>query len=201
MTQHEYLQKLRRSLAQLPKAEQEKQVHFYAEMIADRIEDGMSEAEAVAALGDPAEAARLILSEMPLSTLVRSRVRPAGGWSAAAIVLTILGSPIWLPIALALLSVVLTVYVVLWVCVIVVFAVVLALLAASLLCIGSPIVGVITAPLGSALLLAGCGLVGLGITVLAFLGAVFAAKGIARLTGLLARWIKSFFIRKEPTYE
>ncbi len=42
---------LRRALGKLPSYEVEQSIAFYAEMIDDRVEDGMSEADAVAALG------------------------------------------------------------------------------------------------------------------------------------------------------
>ena len=51
MNKTEFLDALRHALGKLPSYEVEQSIAFYAEMIDDRIEDGMSEQEAVAALG------------------------------------------------------------------------------------------------------------------------------------------------------
>ena len=42
----------------------------------------LTEEEAAARLGDPEEIAKELLRDMPMSELVRSRVRPSGGWTA-----------------------------------------------------------------------------------------------------------------------
>ena len=50
MTKLNFLLSLNEKLAGLPKNEIEEHLNFYVEMIEDRIEDGMPEEEAVAAL-------------------------------------------------------------------------------------------------------------------------------------------------------
>ena len=50
MTKKEFLARLRRGLAQLPPEEREERLAFYSEMIDDRMEEGLSEQEAVASL-------------------------------------------------------------------------------------------------------------------------------------------------------
>lgn len=54
MTRDEFLGRLGELLACLPAEQVEETKAFYAEAIADRMEDGMSEEEAVAAMGAPA---------------------------------------------------------------------------------------------------------------------------------------------------
>ena len=51
MTKQEFLHELKKSLKKLPKSELDECISFYGEMIDDRIEAGLSEEEAVAALG------------------------------------------------------------------------------------------------------------------------------------------------------
>ena len=51
MNKTEFSQALRRALGKLPSYEVEQSIAFYEEMIADRMEDGMREEEAVEALG------------------------------------------------------------------------------------------------------------------------------------------------------
>lgn len=53
MTKQEFLLRIRNGLAALPKEDIEKSVEYYREMIDDRMEDGLSEEEAVAAIGSP----------------------------------------------------------------------------------------------------------------------------------------------------
>ena len=114
MTKREFLDDLKSRLSQLPPDEIGKRLAYYAELIDDMVEDGMDEAAAVAKLGDVSKIADDILREQPLPTLVKSRVRPSGGWTALDIVLLVLGFPVWFPILMAFLAVVLSVYVVIW---------------------------------------------------------------------------------------
>ena len=196
MTRDEFLRALDAALGQLPEQERRKQRDFYCEMIDDMMEDGMSEASAVEKLGDPRSAAEKVLQDTPLPTLVRSRVRPSGGWTAATIVLLILGSPIWMALLIAFFAVVLSAYVVIWTLIITLFGVVAAIGAAGL---GAVVLLVWLVPggLAAGLMIAGCGIALLGLAVFAFVGAVYAAKGLVKVTGALARWIRSLFIRRE----
>ena len=94
MSRAEFLRLLRWRLAQMPQSEIEKNVAYYDEMFSDMIEDGMTEEEAAARLGDPEEIAKELLRDMPMSELVRSRVRPSGGWTAFSILLAVVLCPI-----------------------------------------------------------------------------------------------------------
>lgn len=63
MKKAEFLVSLRQKLISLPEDEAGKSAAFYSEMIDDRMEEGMTEEEAVAALGDPSDIAGAILQE------------------------------------------------------------------------------------------------------------------------------------------
>ena len=95
MNREEYLEKLRLALAQMPAEEKERQIAYYDELISDMCEDGMSETEATAKLGDPGKVAEELLAALPLGTLVKTRIKSAGSLSALAIVLLVLGFPLW----------------------------------------------------------------------------------------------------------
>ena len=196
MTMNEYLSALAAGLSQLPEEERKKQIGYYEELFADMREEGLSEEEIAEKLGGPEKAAEEILAEMPLPILIKSRVKPKKGWNVLTVILLILGSPIWLSIAIALLAVILSVYVVIWAVAIVLFAVVLSILAVGIFGIVLFAANVALAPI-PALLVLGLGLICLGLTIPAFMGAVAAAKGVCRLTGRIAKWIRSLFIRKE----
>lgn len=64
MTRDEFLNRLGELLSCLPADQIEETKQFYAEAIADRMEDGMRE-EAVAAMGSPGEVAEATLDDLP----------------------------------------------------------------------------------------------------------------------------------------
>jgi len=196
MTKDEFLGGLKSRLSQLPQDELKKQLSYYGELIDDMTEDGMDEALAIAKLGDLAKIAESILQEQPLPSLVKSRVRPSGGWTAFSIVLLVLGAPVWLPVSLALFAVLLSVYIVIWAVIVVLFAVVLAIALSGLALIAAALW--LAGPgLPLAWMALGAGVLCAGLSIFAFFGALLAAKGLVRLTVMLAGWIKSLFMRKE----
>lgn len=190
---HEFLRKLDALLAQLPEADRRRYVESYAELIDDKMEDGMGEAEAVAGLGDVYEIADEILRNTPLPVLVRTAVKPRRGWSAWSIVLTVLGSPVWLPLLIALGAVILSLYICLW-------SVVLSLfVTAATLGIGA-LAGLIamflTGSAGGILLYLGAALCLAGLGLLLGLASVEISRGLVRLMIWNVRKLKGLFIRK-----
>ncbi|MBQ3640210.1 MAG: DUF1700 domain-containing protein [Clostridia bacterium] len=96
MNKEQFIRAFRKRLKGMPREEIEKTISYYEEMIADKIEGGMSEREAVASLGDIDElacSARGAASDAPAAK--PSRTRPAP-W---VIVLLVLGSPLWIGLA------------------------------------------------------------------------------------------------------
>ena len=195
MTKADFLQLLERALSQLSEEERRANLEYYSELLDDMLEEGMTEAEATAKLGSPAAIAESILQEMPLSKLVSTRMKPKSGWTPLAIILAVVGSPVWVPLLLAGVAVVAALFVSIWalaaVAVVVVLALALAVIAVPVLAVRT---AVLTLPLG--LLLLGGGLVLLGLCVLGGL-MVELCKLLAQMTVLLARKIKGLFIRKE----
>ena len=51
MSKQEFLTQLRKALSGLPQNDIEERIEFYSEMIEDRIDEGLSEGEAIAAVG------------------------------------------------------------------------------------------------------------------------------------------------------
>ena len=196
MRMDKYLSALESGLTQLPEEDRKKQVSYYKELIDDMKEEGLSEEEIAEKLGSPEKAAEEILKEQPLPALIKSRVRPRKGWTVLNVILLILGSPIWLSIGIALLAVILSVYVVIWAVVAVLFCVVLAILAAGIFGVFLFAVNLIPATVSSLFVL-GLGLLCLGLTAPALLLTIAVTKGVCKLTGRIAKWIRSLFIRKE----
>lgn len=197
MNKNEFLTALRAGLDGLPQGDIDNSVEYYAEMIDDRMEDGLTEQEAVAAVGDLDTIIRQILGDASLTTLVRVRAKRARALTAWEIILLILGSPIWLPLAITAVAVALMLYVVLWAIILSLYAVDLSLAAAWLcfwinifMCIAS---GNPTAAVFSF----GIGLACAGLAVLAFFGFNQVTKGLMSLSKKLMRKIKTGFIKKE----
>lgn len=103
MTKEMFLRELSRKLHQLPEKELKQQLSYYEELLNDMMEDGITEEDAIYKLGDIQEIVEEILQEQPITTLVKAKVRPRNGWTIAAIIVVVLGSPLWIPLLLAFL--------------------------------------------------------------------------------------------------
>ena len=125
MNKTEFLDALRHALGKLPSYEVEQSIAFYAEMIDDRIEDGMSEQEAVAALGSVHAIAAQIVAETP--PIPKAIAKANTGSRTLNIVLLAILSPIWVTLALAFACMVLAIYLAIWSVVVALWAVVLTL--------------------------------------------------------------------------
>ena len=197
MNKQEFLLALRGALAGLSEADIRSSLDYYAEIIDDQMEEGITETDAVASLGSVVSVAEQILLDMPLPKLVKARVKPKRRLRAWEIVLIAVGSPLWFPILLALAVVVLAVYIVLWSVVISLYAADLSLAAGALAGIAGCAVLAATGRIAPALLFVGAGLACAGLAIFGFLGCNVTAKGVLQLGKLIWRGIKSCLIRKE----
>lgn len=96
MNKQEFIASLRARLAGLPEGEIDARAEFYGEMIDDRIEEGASEEEAVFAVGSLDDVVREILSQIPLGSLVRDKIKPKRAFRGWEILLLVLGAPLWI---------------------------------------------------------------------------------------------------------
>ena len=109
MTKKEFLAALRRRLHAVPQAELRERLGFYSEIIDDKMEEGLTEGEAVADVGNVDEIAEQILTEVEIPKAKAKA--PASPWQ---IVLLIIGSPVWLPILISVYAVMWSVVITLW---------------------------------------------------------------------------------------
>jgi uncharacterized membrane protein len=65
MNKQEFLTALWKQLSEVPSEDVEESLDYYSEMIEDRMESGMTEEEAVAAVGSVEDAAKQIIAEIP----------------------------------------------------------------------------------------------------------------------------------------
>lgn len=193
MTKQEFLSELERALGKLPHAEVEQALAFYDEAISDRMEDGLSEAEAVTDLGPIDEIAAQIAAETP--PIPRAIARANTGSRTLNIVLLAVFSPIWMPIVLALAAAALAVYVAIW-------AVIAALWAVDAVLVLMPFAGLaaLASTLGGGMPLPGVFVFGLSLVsssfgLVASFAAFWASKLLFQATRTFARWIASLFVR------
>ena len=169
---------------------------FYSEMLDDQMEEGLSEEEAVAAVGPVDEIVRQIIADTPLAKLARERMRPRRQLKAWEIVLLVLGSPLWLSLGLAAIAVIFAFYVVLWSVSVSPWAVLASLAVCAVG--GLPAFAVLIARSGAAALaILAAGMVCAGLAIFLFFGCRAATKGILTLTRRIASWLKHCFLRKE----
>lgn len=185
MTRDEFLNRLGELLACLPADQVEETKQFYAEAIADRMEDGMSEEEAVAAMGTPGEVAEATLDDLPAVPRAIARTRRRS--TALLWVLTIVGSPVWVPLLLAFAAVAVTVYVCIWVLALCVWVIAACFGAVGITNLALMTVGVKVGLVPYALVTLGCGIALIGAALLMGAGAWAVSKQIARLSALWAK--------------
>lgn len=123
MKKEEFLNRLRIKLDGLPKQEIDERVEFYSEMIADRIEEGLSEEEAVAKIGSAEELAWGIISETPSISISEIKTKFKKKIGASEITLLAVGSPIWGALLIVIGAVLFSAYVAVWAMVIAVWAI------------------------------------------------------------------------------
>lgn len=193
MTKQGFLSELARALGKLPHTEVEQALAFYDEAISDRMEDGLSEAEAVADLGPIDEIAAQIAAETP--PIPRAIARANTGSRTLNIVLLAVFSPIWVPVVLALAAAALAVYVAIW-------AVIAALWTVDAVLVLMPLAGLaaLASTLGGGMPLPGVFVFGLslvssGFGLVASFAVFWASKLLFRATRSFARWIASLFVR------
>lgn len=196
MNKNEFLTALRERLQGLPEEDINKSIDFYCEMIDDRVEDGMSEAEAVEALGSIEEILSQILSEVSLPKLVKEKVKPKRALKAWEIVLLILGAPLWIPLVATVIITVLAVYLSVWTVIISLYAVDLSIAVSGLVCIGVALALLFDGQIIPCGVVFGAGLVCVGLSILLFFAFNLVTKGILWVSKKVLLGIKGLFIGK-----
>ena len=128
MNKEQFIKAFRKKLRGMPSEEIAKTVSYYEEMIADKIEGGMPEQEAVASLGNLDELARSARGAEPETAEKPPRTHKSPApW---VIVLLVLGSPIWIGIGAGLFGILVGFWSVLFSLIVTLFAVAAGLLIA-----------------------------------------------------------------------
>ena len=177
MTKLEFLATLEKALAGLPKEDCKRIVDYYCEMIDDRMEDGVSEEDAVKAAGTLEEIAQQAAQEAPQER-PRRKMRTAHALSGWEITLLVLGAPLWLPLLATFAALVLTVVAVMASVLATAYAVGLSLVACFAAGVTTAIQFASDNLPAQAAAYGGFALASAGLTVLAFAASNWTAKGL-----------------------
>ncbi len=199
MNKQEFLCALEKELCSFSEEDIKGYKEYYSEMIDDRMEEGLSEEEAVADMGSPEEIASRIISESSFPKLLKSKFKPKHKLKAWEIVLIALGSPIWFSLLVAAFAVVISL-------VASAFAVIISLYAAAI-AVGASTLGGIAGFITNNLLgnhhlgfaLLGCGILCAGMSILMFIGMNRLTKLLLSLGKRLITVLKTRLVRKEET--
>ena len=197
MTKQEFLAGLREKLSDLPSKETEERLNFYSEIIDDRVEEGLSEEDAVRAVGSSDEIAAQILSEFNPPQEESKEKKPKKTWSAVGIMLIVLGFPLWFPLLIATFSIAIAVCAVILSVVFSFWAVFASLAGSSLGIVFSGVVFLLTGNPVSGIAMVGAGLTMAGLAIFTFFGCRAATKFIFDFTKKAALWVKNLFVKKE----
>ena len=197
MNKQEFLDRLQAGISCLTESDARERLNFYSEMIDDRIEEGLSEQEAVAQIGDVNEIIASILAEIPQRTPEQMpaeiqepmqqkeapKKKSKKGMEPWQIVMLILGAPLWVPLLIAAFYVVIALIAVLWSVVATLWGALFVTLAACGIALTLSGLDCMIAGewlVGAAVL--GTGLACAGLAIFAFYGCVYTTKGAAWLT-------------------
>lgn len=197
MNKQEYLESIRSRISAMPADDVNRFMDYYSEMIDDRVEDGLSEEEAVADMGSPDAAVEQILEDMPLTKLVKEKIKPKHELKAWEVVLIVLGSPVWIPLLITAAVLLLTLWIVAFALLISFYAVVLSFVAAGiggLICIIPLFIA--NSPY-TAVLMLGAALIGIGIAILFVVSVKPVTVGIFRVCKASVNGIKRMFVKEK----
>ena len=177
MTREEFCEGLRSELDGLPQREIDQTIYYYTEIISDRMEEGMTEEQAVAVMEPMHVIARRVKADLRPNTPPR---RKTSGWQIALI---ILGFPLWFPLLAVGAALTVTAFALVWVLVLCLWAVCLALFVWGVASIFSLLLGSGTSmPLGQI----GAGMAAMGLSIFVFYGARSAMHPALHMTEYMA---------------
>lgn len=195
MQKNEFLEELRRKLKCVSKKECEERVGFYDEMIEDMIADGKSEEEAVNEVGNVDDIVKQVISETPLLSLVKEKIKPKRTLKWWEITMLILGFPIFLALFITIFALAITCYVLIWVGVLVAYSIELSLAFAGLSGIVCFVAFLVNGEIN--LITLGIGFLCAGLSLPTFFGCVKVTSMTLRLSKKIIIKIKSLFVKKE----
>ena len=161
------------------------------------MEEGLSEKEAVSAVGFVNEIVSQIIADIPLTKIAKEAVKTRQRLTGWEIALLILGFPLWFSLLAAALAVILSVYISLWGVIISLWAVFAAFAGCAVGCILGGIIFICRGIAISGIATIGAGITCAGLSIFMFFGCKAATRGLLVLTKKCAIWTKNRFLKKE----
>ncbi|MCI8589321.1 MAG: DUF1700 domain-containing protein [Clostridiales bacterium] len=195
MNKEQFLAAIQEGMSGLNQRDLEPTIDYYREMIDDRIEEGLTEEQAIQALGPVSDIIAQILTDTSLAQLIKSTYPVKRGMRPWEITLLVIGSPIWGSLLLGAAALLFGIYILIWSFVLLLYAADLVFACASLgvinsiflLCTGQPI---------QALFFFGAGLIGIGIAIPFFFGCNKVARGVIKLSKKFVIRLKRWILKK-----
>ena len=197
MTKLKFLLSLRDALSSLPQEESEERLRFYSEMIEDQVEEGLTEEEAVAAVGSVEEIAAQIVAEIPPTKAVPEKPKRKKQRNTWEILLLVLGSPVWLSLLIAAFAVIFALWVSLWAIIISLWAVFASVVTCAAAGIAAGIGFILGGYTYTGVAMIAAGIICAGLSILLFYGCHRATKGSVWLTKKTVLGIKKCFTGRE----
>ena len=201
MKKEEFIAQLRKELSGLPKKELEERLTFYSEMIDDRMEEGLTEQDAVSDIGSVEEISTQIISDIPFRKIAKEKITKQRRFKNWEILLLALGAPIWVSLAIAAFAVLFSLFIAVFS---VIFSVAVALIATFVAVlvsgVGGVLVGIFYLFSGNAF--SGAALIGAsifcaGLSILFFYVGKALVKAMPALIKKTIVGVKRLFIKKE----
>ncbi len=203
-SENEFLIELKNRLSHLPISETGKVLSYYSESLQDKIEDGMTEEEAIKSFESIDEIVKSLEDEIPLSAVVKDKVinktKKNKKMSASAIMLLIitliLTSPIWIILLAVLFSIAVAVVAVLWSIPIIIVSIYVSLypIAISGIIFGFTRMFTLSFPTGLAYL--GVGVASAGLAIMLLMPIIAGLKGFLKINIYPFKKLKQWLIRK-----
>lgn len=191
MTKHEFLTELSNQLQNIP--DSKKAIAYYSEMIDDRMEEGMSEEDAVRSLDSIKSIRDRIISETPLPAFIEAHTsKPL---STVTIILLIFGFPLWFPLLITFGVLLLSAYIVVASLLFSIYAIVFSFAIGGVVEIVTSIF-LLGTNVPSSIFNLGLGLIMIALSILLFHPANIASRSLLNVTKWSITKIKSLFIQK-----
>ena len=196
MNKKEFLSRLEHRLSGLPREEREERLSFYSEMIDDRIEEGLSEEEAVNDIGSIDEVADGIKREVRGSSQISTNNKSKKGIGPKAVTAIAIGSPLWIALGASAFAIIFSLFAAIWSVVISLWAVFISLaVSAPATLIMGIVYAIISESINSGLMFSAAFL-STGLAILFFFAAKILTAGSAILTKNSTGALKNLFYKK-----
>ncbi len=201
MTKSEYLESIKAKLNGLPEKDIQSAVEYYEEAIDDRIEDGLTEEQAIEEVGTPEEIAEKILMESSIPKLITAKAKPKRALKGWEIALIIISSPIWIWLAIIMMILFFVVIIVIFALIVSLGSVLASFLIGGLAGIGAGIVHLFSGYGVNAIAEIGVSAVLAGLGMFMIIPVKEAIMGLWKLIFKFIKWVKKKIIGKKKDSE